>query len=221
MRPGMSLWIIFKTPARAGCRAAILGCALAAGLLPAARADATEALRAFVRDVKSGRAEFSQTVSSPDGTRKKVSSGRFEFSRPNRFRFDYLKPYPQTIVSDGLKVWFHDPDLNQVTVRKLGDALGSTPAALLAGQAIDRDFELKTLPDRDGLQWVQAWPRNKDGTIQWLQLGFRGKTLASLEIADSFGQRSVLQFSGFEVDPLLAADAFLFQVPAGADLSEQ
>jgi outer membrane lipoprotein carrier protein len=199
----------------------VIGAALLAGLLPSAQADATDALRAFVRDVKSGRADFTQMVSSPDGVRKKVSSGRFEFARPNRFRFSYLKPYVQTIVGDGQKVWFHDPDLNQVTVRKLGDALGATPAALLAGQAIDRDFELKGQPDRDGQQWVQAWPRNKEGTIQWLQLGFRGKTLATLEIADSFGQRSVLQFTGFEVDPALAADAFRFQVPAGADLSEQ
>jgi outer membrane lipoprotein carrier protein len=216
----MWLWTSLKTRARAGCRTAVLGFLLGAGLLPVAHADATEALRAFVRDVKSGRAEFTQTVASPDGLRKKVSSGRFAFSRPNRFRFDYLKPYLQTIVGDGQKVWFHDPDLNQVTVRKLGDALGSTPAALLAGQAIDRDFELKTLPDRDGLQWVQAWPRNKEGTIQWLQLGFRGKTLASLEIADSFGQRSVLKFDSFQIEPSLPAELFRFVMPAGADLAE-
>jgi outer membrane lipoprotein carrier protein len=186
-----------------------------------AQADAVDALRAFVRDVKTGRSDFTQTVTSPDGARKKVSSGRFEFSRPNRFRFTYLKPYPQTIVADGQKVWFHDPDLNQVTVRKLGDALGSTPAALLAGQTLERDFELSAQPDRDGLNWVQATPRAKDGTIQWLKAGFRGKALVAVEIADSFGQRSVLQFTDLATEVNLPADTFHFVVPAGADLSEQ
>ena len=191
------------------------------GALPAARATGVDALRAFVREVKTGRAEFTQTVTSPDGKRKKVSSGRFEFSRPNRFRFNYLKPYSQTIVADGQKVWFHDPDLNQVTVRKLGDALGSTPAALLAGQGLEQDFELQPLPDQGGLSWVQATPRRKDGTIQWLKAGFRGKVLAAVEIADSFGQHSLLQFMDMTTDLSLPADSFRFTVPPGADVSEQ
>ena len=106
--------------------------------LTGAWADASESLRAFVRDVKSGKSTFTQTVTSPDGAKQKVSSGNFSFARPNRFRFDYAKPYAQTIVSDGIKVWFHDPDLNQVTVRKMGDALGSTPVALLTGSSIEK-----------------------------------------------------------------------------------
>ncbi len=186
-----------------------------------ARADAVDALRAFVRDVKFGKAEFTQTVTSPDGVRKKVSTGRFEFSRPNHFRFTYTKPYPQTIVGDGLKVWFHDPDLNQVTVRRLGDALGATPAALLAGQQLDKDFELKAQPDAAGLAWVQATPRSKDSTIQWMKAGFKGSTLTAVEVADSFGQRSMLQFSNLATDQALSADTFRFSVPAGADVSEQ
>jgi outer membrane lipoprotein carrier protein len=176
--------------------------------------------RSFLRDVKAGRADFTQTVRSPDGAKTRVSTGRFEFFRPNRFRFTYLKPYPQTIVSDGQKVWFHDPDLNQVTVRKLGDALGATPAALLAGQAVEQDFDLKALPDRDGLAWLQATPRRKEGTIDSLQLGFRGHTLAALEIADSFGQRSLLKFDSFQIEPSLPAELFRFVMPAGADLAE-
>jgi outer membrane lipoprotein carrier protein len=190
-------------------------------LAGAAHADAVDALRGFVRDVKSGRASFTQTVTSPDGAKQKVSTGQFEFLRPNRFRFEYLKPYVQTIVGDGSKVWFHDPDLNQVTVRKLSDALGSTPAALLAGQGIDKDFELKAQPDRDGLEWVLATPRTREGAIQSLRAGFRGKALAVIEIADSFGQRSVLKFGEPIVNAEVAADRFRFVVPAGADLTEQ
>lgn len=191
-------------------------------MLPAlAHADAVDALRSFVAEVKTGRAEFTQTVTAPDGVKKKLSSGRFEFARPNRFRFSYLKPYVQTIVGDGQKVWFHDADLNQVTVRKLGDALGATPAALLAGQSMDKDFELKAQPDKDGLAWVQATPKAKDGSIQWMKAGFRGKALAAVEIADSFGQRSLLQFGDMAVDVSLPAETFRFTVPPGADLAEQ
>lgn len=186
-----------------------------------AHADAVDALRSFVREVKAGRAQFSQTVSSPDGVKKKTSSGRFEFQRPNRFRFTYTQPYPQTIVSDGQKVWFHDPDLNQVTVRRLGEALGSTPAALLAGQSMDKDFELHALPDHDGLAWVQATPKVRDGTIQWLKAGFKGPQLQALEIADSFGQRSMLRFSNLTQEASLPAELFRFVPPAGADVSEQ
>jgi outer membrane lipoprotein carrier protein len=184
-------------------------------------ADAAESLRAFVKDVKSGQSTFTQTVTSPDGAKKKVSSGSFSFARPNRFRFDYAKPYAQTIVSDGQKVWFHDPDLNQVTVRKMGDALGSTPVALLTGSSIEKTFDLKGQPDQGGLEWVMATPKDSGGTIQWLKAGFKGKALMAVEIADSFGQRSMLSFDKLATDVVVAPEAFRFAVPPGADVSEQ
>ena len=184
-------------------------------------ADAAESLRSFVKDVKSGQSSFTQTVTSPDGAKKKVSSGSFSFARPNRFRFDYAKPYAQTIVSDGQKVWFHDPDLNQVTVRKVADALGSTPVALLTGTSIEKTFDLKNQPDQGGLEWVMATPKESGGTIQWLKAGFKGKALVAVEIADSFGQRSMLTFDKLATDVALAPEAFRFAVPPGADVSEQ
>lgn len=204
--------------------ASVARMALAAALVAAsfgAQADAADSLRAFVKDVKGGKATFTQTVTSPDGAKQKVSSGSFSFARPNRFRFDYAKPYAQTIVSDGNKVWFHDPDLNQVTVRKMGDALGSTPVALLTGTSIEKNFELKNQPDKDGLEWVQATPKEQGGTIQWLKAGFKGRALAVVEIADSFGQRSMLKFNELATDAVPPAPSFVFAVPAGADVSEQ
>ncbi len=186
----------------------------------AAHADATESLRAFVRDVKGGQSAFTQTVTSPDGAKQKVSSGRFSFARPNRFRFDYAKPYAQTIVSDGQRVWFHDPDLNQVTVRKVAEALGSTPVALLTGTSIEKGFELRNEPEQGGLEWVKATPRETGGTIEWLRAGFKGRALVAVEIADSFGQRSVLKFDSLSTDAVPPAETFRFTVPAGADVSE-
>ena len=187
----------------------------------AARADALDTLREFVRDVKSGRASFTQTVTSAEGAKARVSSGSFEFARPNRFRFAYARPFEQLIVSDGQKVWIHDVDLNQVSVRKLSAALGATPAALLAGASLDKEFELAAQPSQEGIDWVQATPRQKDGAFQSMRIGFRGKELAAVEILDSFGQRSLLQFSQYAANATLPESSFRFVPPSVADGIEQ
>jgi outer membrane lipoprotein carrier protein len=198
---------------------------LCAALLVAAsldaRADAVDTLKDFVANVKSGQAQFTQTVTSPDGAKKKNSSGSFEFSRPNRFRFAYAKPYEQLIVSDGQKVWVHDADLNQVSVRKFSQALGATPAALLAGGSLEQDFTLSALPAKDGLEWAQAVPKAKEGAFQAVRIGFKGRDLSAVEIVDSFGQRSLLQFTRFVSNEQVAPQKFSFTVPAGADVIEQ
>lgn len=186
-----------------------------------AHADALDTLKSFITEVKTGRAAFTQTVTSPDGAKKRSSSGSFEFSRPDRFRFAYAKPYEQLIVADGQKVWLFDTDLNQVTVRPFDQALGATPAALLAGSSLERDFELKALPDEGGLQWAQALPRAKDGSFRSLKIAFRGKALAAVEIVDAFGQRSRLDFSQVEANPALAAERFRFTPPPGTDVLAQ
>lgn len=160
-----------------------------------------ESLEVFVKTVSSGRAEFTQVVTAPakDGqaARSKSSTGTFEFSRPNRFRFIYKKPFEQSIVADGQTLWLYDTDLNQVTSRKQSSVLGSTPAALIAAapdlRALQADFTLADAPDAGGLQWVVATPKSKDGQLQAVRVGFRpgekSAGLAALEIVDSFGQR--------------------------------
>lgn len=192
-----------------------------------------DSLENFVKNTKSGRAAFTQVVTSPakDGqaAKSKTSSGTFEFSRPNRFKFLYKKPFEQSIVSDGQTLWLHDVDLNQVTSRKLAQVLNGTPAAVIAAAAdlkgLQADFNLAPLPARDGLQWVQATPKAKDGQLQSISVGFKptdkGSELAMLEILDSFGQKSVMTFSQFEVNPALSPASFQFKPPAGADLIKQ
>ena len=187
----------------------------------AAHAEPVDTLKEFVRDVKTGRAAFTQTVTAPDGVKRRTSSGSFEFARPNRFRFAYAKPFEQVIVADGLKVWIFDADLNQVSVRAFNSALGATPAALLAGGSLEKDFDLSNQPSRDGVDWALATPKNKDGAFQSVRVGFKGKTLSAIEITDSFGQRSLLLFTQMLANPVVAADAFRFTPPAGADVIEQ
>ncbi len=197
-----------------------LACPLALAALPVVAADGAQALRDFVERTRSGRADFSQTVTAPDG-RRKASSGVFEFQRPGRFRFEYRKPFAQLIVADGQRVWIHDPDLSQATARPQAAALGATPAALLAGGSLENDFTLAADGSADGLDWVRATPKARDGALQSVRVGFRGGLLAALEIADSFGQRSLLRFERFEANAAIAAERFRFVPPAGTDVVEQ
>ena len=153
-----------------------LGLALAAALAApsAARADPVETLRGFVaRREERPRRRSPRPSPRPTARRRRSSSGSFDFARPNRFRFAYAKPFEQTIVGDGEKVWIYDADLNQVSSRKLGQALGATPAALLAGGSLERDFDLANLPAKDGLDWAEAKPKAKDGAFQAVRVGFK------------------------------------------------
>ncbi|MEO7241369.1 MAG: outer membrane lipoprotein chaperone LolA [Variovorax sp.] len=194
--------------------------------MAAAHAGGMESLEAFVKSASSGRAEFTQTVTAPsrDGQagRVKTSTGSFVFQRPGKFRFDYRKPFEQQIVADGRNLWLYDVDLNQVTQRAQAQALGSTPAVIIAAapdlRALEADFKLEAEAARDGLDWVKATPKEKDGQLQSVEVGFKGNQLAALEILDNFGQRSVLRFSEFQTNPSLAADTFDFKPPAGADV---
>jgi len=193
------------------------------------RADGLQSLEQFMRTVASGRAEFTQVVTAParegQAARQRTSSGSFEFLRPNRFKFVYRKPFEQTIVADGQTLWLHDPDLNQVTARRQSQALASTPVALVAAApdlgALRQTFELSAAPDREGLQWVLAVPRQRDGALREVRVGLRGTELAALDILDGLGQRSQIRFSKVETNTTLPADTFQFRPPAGADVIRQ
>ncbi len=199
----------------------------------AAWAGGMDSLEQFVKNTRSGKAAFTQVVTAPakegQPPRAKTQSGSFEFQRPGKFRFVYAKPFEQTIVADGQTLWLHDVDLNQVTARQQEQVLGATPAAIVAAapdlKALQKDFELSEEPDADGQQWVKATPKSRDGQLQSIRVGFKpgaqGAELGTLEILDSFGQRSVLSFSGFEVNPALPASHFSFTPPKGADVLRQ
>lgn len=190
-----------------------------------AHADGLQDLEKFLREVDSGKAGFTQVVTSPKRAsetvaRSKTSSGTFEFLRPNRFRFVYAKPFEQTIVADGQTLWLHDVDLNQVTSRAQKDALGSTPAALIAAGAdlkgLSDAFELKPAAARDGLEWLEARPKDRNGQLQMVRVGFRQGQLLVLDIEDSLGQRSVLTFKDWQANAPLKVEDFKFQPPPGA-----
>ncbi len=176
-------------------------------------------LHEFVADAKTLRAQFSQSVVDRSGKVTNESGGTMQFSRPGKFRWEYVKPYPQLIVGDGEKLWIWDNDLNQVTVKRLTDSLGSTPAALLAGSnEIERSFTLVDGGSSEGVEWLQAKPRDKDTTFESIRMGFGEAGLQVMELVDTFGQKTIIRFTKVEKNPKLAAGLFKFSPPKGADV---
>ena len=183
-----------------------------------AQAAGLDQLKTFLDTNRSARGVFTQTVISKSGRKPQQSTGIFALQRPGKFRWSYEKPYKQLLVSDGSKLWSYDPDLNQVAVKKLGTAFGSSPAALLAGQDLDKHFELKEGVSADGVEYVEARPKGGDASFDRVRIGFTGNRPLSMEIHDSFGQITHLRFTQFEANPNLPASLFRFTAPAGADV---
>ena len=220
---------------------AVRALALAAACLPMlAQASALEQFKHFVASTQSAKGEFSQRLVKADKKAgnasgnaangsvagklavSSTSSGTFEFARPGKFIWTYQKPYAQVLQADGERLYIYDKELNQVTTRKLGNALGSSPAAILFGSNdLEKNFTLKEAGAKDGLEWLEAVPKAKDTTFDSIGIGMRDGLPAAMELRDSFGQLSLLSFTRFEKNPPLPANAFKFVLPKGADVLQQ
>ena len=193
---------------------------LAVLLLPqAALADSIEELKSLLRETLTARARFAQIVLDKDLKVLQQSAGNMAFARPGRFRWEYEKPYQQLIVGDGSRLWIYDRDLNQVTVRRLDGALGSSPAALLAGSnEIERGYTLSKAGNEQGLEWLEAVPKARDTVFESIRLGFSKSGLEAMELRVQFGQVTVIKFSAMQRNVELAPELFRFSPPAGADV---
>lgn len=185
----------------------------------AVHAGGVDRLKGFIAGARTAEADFTQTVSDRSGRVSQQASGKMAFARPGKFRWDYSAPYEQVIVSDGAKLWLYDKDLDQVSVKPLADAIAGTPAALLAGDdAIEKYFNLKDASTADGLEWLEATPKNRDTTFERIRMGFRGDTLVQMELFDFFGQRTTLKLARLVRNPAIPAARFQFTPPKGADI---
>lgn len=189
-------------------------------LLPVfAHAGAVDQLHDFLKNTRTLKADFAQSVIAKNGRKPQQSSGVVAIARPGKLRWEIQKPFPQLVVGDGEKIWIHDPELQQVTVRKAGQAIGGSPAALLSGSnELERNFTLKEAGEADGLAWVEATPKVSDSGFERVRLGFSGSDLKAMELLDSFGQTTLIHFSRLERNPALPAATFRFVPPAGVDV---
>ncbi|MEW6374062.1 MAG: outer membrane lipoprotein chaperone LolA [Pseudomonadota bacterium] len=203
--------------------ATLLAATLAASAFAtgAAHAAALDQFKAFVAGTKSAKGEFTQQQvrKSANGKATPASSGSFVFARPGKFIWNYQKPYEQLLQADGDQLYIYDKDLSQVTVKKLGNALGSSPAAILFGSNdLEKNFTLSEAGARDGLEWLNAVPKARDTTFEQISIGLRDGIPQAMELKDTFGQTSVLKFTNFQRNPSLGAQQFKFEIPKGADV---
>lgn len=197
-------------------------CALGAlcGALSAfpAYAAGLDQLKAFLADTKTARGSFVQNVAGKSGRKPQQSQGFFAFARPGKFRWSYERPYQQLLVSDGEKLWSYDPDLKQASVKKLGAAFGSSPAALLAGDSLEGNFSLKNAGNVEGYEFVEATPKAQDGSFERVRIGFKDRLPRLMEVRDNFGQTTTLLLNQFETNVAMPATLFHFSPPKGADV---
>lgn len=184
-----------------------------------AGAASVDALKALLNQTTTAKARFAQVILDRNMKPLQQASGTMEFSRPGKFRWEYTKPYEQTIVGDGTRLWIHDKDLNQVIVRKLDRALGASPAALLAGSnEIEKNYTLKSVGAEAGLDWLEAIPRTRDTAFERVRLGFSKSGLEAMELIDQFGQKTVIRFADLQRNVKLSPESFKFAPPKGADV---
>jgi len=197
----------------------LLTATLAIFPLLATAGGAVDQLHQFLDSTRTFKADFSQLVIGKNGRKPQQSSGVVAISRPGKLRWDIQKPYPQLIVGDGEKIWIYDTELKQITVRKAGQAISGSPAALLAGSnALEKNFTLIEAGTANEMNWVEATPKAGDSGFEKVRLGFAGKDLRAMELYDSFGQTTHIRFSNLERNPSLPAATFQFTPPAGVDI---
>jgi len=196
-----------------------ISCLVSSNFCATASASGSDQLKAFVETTRGARASFSQSVESKSGRHSQVSQGTWAFSRPGKFRWTYERPYYQLIVGDGDRLWIYDKDLNQVSVKSLGQAIGANPAALLTGdRALEENFVIVDAGSSAGMELIEATPKSQDGGFERVRLGFRNNLPQLMVIRDNFGQVTTLRFDHFERNPVLAPGLFRFVPPKGADV---
>ena len=210
-----------SAPFSAALRRTVAPLLLGALLLPAGAwaATAAEQLRTFVSSTQSASGQFTQSTRSSAGVATPAQSGVFSFQRPGKFRWEISKPYEQLIVSDGKQLFQYDPDLAQVTVRPVGEAVGSSPAQILFGSgSLDQSFNVAALPSKDGAEWLRATPKSPDAGFSRVDIGFKDGLPLRLELLDAFGQTTQVNFADMVRNPQISADNFNFTAPKGVDV---
>ena len=201
-------------------RKKLLATAVLAIACTAAQAGGIDALKRFNDDADGISGTFTQTVRSKNKTQS--SSGSFKILRPGLFRWEYSKPYRQTIVGDGKTIWLYDTEIKQVTKTDQNKAIVDSPASILSNKnALDDSYSLKEDGSKNGIDYVLATPKKNNAGYRFIRIGFKGSELAAMELKDSFGNQTTISFGSLNTKPNLSPSAFTFTPPKGVDVLEQ
>ena len=176
-------------------------------------------LKTFLKNSRSLSADFKQVVINEAGKPVQTSYGIFLLQRPGKFRWNYEKPFQQQIVSDSGKIWFYDQDLDQVTVKKLDESIGSTPALLLSGDiSLEENFVIENQGNEGDMQWIKLVPKSQESSFKYVLIGLKKDALGGMELSDNFGQLTRIYFSNVVINPPIKPTLFQFKAPKTADV---
>ncbi len=176
----------------------------------------------FFAQTRNFSASFSQTQFDADQKLMQKSSGNIQVQRPNKFRLQYLKPYKQLYVADGAKLWSYDEDLEQIIVKPQTEVLANSPAMILSNVKILRDhYQVSHQGQEQGMDWYKLTPLQSDAGFESVFLAFKNNSLKIMEMLDSFGQTTRLEFTDMKVNTPLADETFRFTPPKGVDIIGQ
>ena len=184
-----------------------------------AEGNPVQQLKSYLSATRSLTADFKQVLIDEAGNPGAASYGVFYLQRPGKFRWDYLKPFQQQIISTSGKVWFYDTDLEQVTVKKLDEQVGSTPALLLSGDVpLEENYSMEQQGTEGDLQWIRLVPKNQDSSFKYLLIGLEKGALSGMELSDNFGQLTRIYFSNIKHNTSINQSLFEFKAPKGVDV---
>jgi chaperone LolA len=188
---------------------------------PVAAGEARKALDDYLANFKTLQAQFEQTVTDEQGQRRETSQGTVYLERPGKFHWEYVKPYEQSIIGDGQKVWIYDKDLEQITIKPIAGVLNSAPALILGNQVhVDEKYNVTEMGEKDGVQWISLVPKDASHDYAGIKLGFEKSNLREMELADNFGQTTHLKFKDERRNVSIDAAEFTFTPPAGVDVND-
>lgn len=188
-----------------------------------ADAESLQRLHDKLQGMHSFQAEFTQTVLDGSGAILQTTQGEMAVKSPGLLYWKVYAPLEQLLVSDGVKLWSYDPDLEQVTVQTVDQRLSQTPALLLSGQVegLKDSYEIDSIKLDDDVWQFRLVPKQPDSLFEHLKLTFSGDTLVEMHFLDSLGQRSSLEFNNIKMNPKLNDKMFHFVPPKGVDIISQ
>ncbi|MDT8894092.1 outer membrane lipoprotein chaperone LolA [Halomonas sp. I1] len=187
--------------------------------LSAVADEGAERLTRMLEPVKTYVADFDQEILDSGGQRLQEASGRMWLARPGRFRWEVDAPYEQIVVSDGDEVTLYDPDLQQATVQALDERVTHTPALLLSGSTGDLTESYEVTRAQQGTaETFTLTPRDADTLFESLKMTFYGETLGRLQMTDSTGQRTAIEFDDAQQNVDVADSRFSLELPEGTDV---
>jgi outer membrane lipoprotein carrier protein len=179
-------------------------------------------LQAFLDGFKSMEANFIQKLINENSEVLETTEGTLRLQQPRKFYWSYTTPYTQKIISNGEVIWVYDEDLEQLTIRNMGNAIDETPAGVILGKKdVNEHFIQVDMGNIEGFDWIELSPKNQDAQYKNIRLGFDKTKLGMMVILDNLGQTTRIDFSDVKKNTELPASLFEFEAPEGVDVIDE